>query len=60
MKINLQAIKDHIFRSWKEEPGHIHPALKIMPPFFYDLLIIMILGVLLFSLLQYLYFLIAK
>jgi len=28
----------YIFRSWEDEPGYTHPRLKILPPFFLELI----------------------
>jgi hypothetical protein len=38
MKEKLKKIVAYIFRSWEDEPGYTHPLLKILPPFFFDLL----------------------
>jgi len=38
MREKLKKIVAYIFRSWEDEPGSTHPLLKILPPFFFDLL----------------------
>jgi hypothetical protein len=38
MKEKLKKIVAYIFRSWEDEPGYTHPLLKILPPFFFNLL----------------------
>ena len=38
MRERLKKIKNYIFRSWEDEPGYTHPRLKILPPFFLELL----------------------
>lgn len=38
MRDKLKKIVAYIFRSWEDEPGYTHPRLKILPPFFLELL----------------------
>jgi hypothetical protein len=38
MREKLKKIEAYIFRSWEDEPGYTHPLLKILPPFFLELL----------------------
>jgi len=38
MRDKLKKIVAYIFRSWEDEPGYTHPRLKILPPFFFELL----------------------
>jgi hypothetical protein len=38
MREKLKKIVAYIFRSWKDEPGYTHPGLKILPPFFLELI----------------------
>jgi len=34
----IKNILKYICRGWENEQGYHHPKLKILPPFFYDLL----------------------
>jgi hypothetical protein len=44
----IKKIIGYIFRGWDKEGPYIHPGLKILPPFFYELLAYLIaLGILL-------------
>jgi len=54
----LKKIVAYITRSWEDEPGS-HPRMRILPPFFFDLLGIGLLLTVLYYLLHYLYRLIA-
>jgi hypothetical protein len=38
MREKLKNIVDYIFRSWEDEPGYTHPRLKILPPFFFEII----------------------
>jgi len=38
MREKLKKILAYIFRSWEDSPGYTHPILKILPPFFFELL----------------------
>ena len=38
MRDKLKKIVAYIFRSWEDEPGYTYPLLKILPPFFFELL----------------------
>jgi len=38
MREKLKKIVAYIFRSWDEEPGYTDPRLKILPPFFFELI----------------------
>jgi len=49
----LKKIVAYITRSWEDEPGS-HPRMRILPPFFFDLLGIGLLLTVLYYLLQYL------
>jgi hypothetical protein len=43
MPINLKKLKNHITRSWEDEPNNdIHPRLRFLPPFVYEFLAILI------------------
>jgi len=44
----------YVFRSWDKEPRNVHPTLKILPPFFYELTAYLIALALLYKLLVYL------
>jgi len=55
MRAKLKRIAAYIFRSWEDEPGYTHPLMKILPPFFYDLLAYLIGLALLYQLLKYLW-----
>jgi hypothetical protein len=34
----LKRIVKYVFRTWQEEPEPAHPLIKVLPPFFIDLL----------------------
>jgi len=36
--VQVEMIGAYIFRSWEDEPEPTHPRLKILPPFFFELL----------------------
>jgi hypothetical protein len=38
MREKLKKIVAYIFRSWEDEPGYTHIGLKILPPFFFELI----------------------
>jgi hypothetical protein len=38
MKEKVIGIVRYIFRGWDKEDYNTHPGLKILPPFFYELL----------------------
>jgi len=38
MRDKVKKIVKHIFRGWDKEDYNTHPALKILPPFFLELL----------------------
>jgi hypothetical protein len=38
MRSRLKKLRAYIFRTWKDEPDYSHPGLKILPPFFYEVL----------------------
>jgi len=38
MRDKLKNIVGYIFRGWDKEPGYRYSRLKILPPFFFDLL----------------------
>ena len=38
MREKFKKIVAYIFRSWEDETGYTHPLLKILPPFFFELL----------------------
>jgi len=55
MRDKLKKIAAYIFRSWEDEPGYIHPRLKLLPPFFYELLAYLIGLVILYRIGVYLW-----
>jgi len=55
----LKRIIAHITRSWEDEPESPHNKMRILPPFFFDLLGFGLVLTVLYYLLQYLYSLIA-
>lgn len=55
----LKKIVAYITRSWEDEPERPHNKMRILPPFFFDLLGIGLLLTVLYYLLQYVYSLIA-
>ena len=38
MKTKIKKIGAYIFRSWDREERYTHPGLKILPPFFLELI----------------------
>jgi hypothetical protein len=38
MKTKIKKIGAYIFRSWDKEESYTHPGLKILPPFFLELI----------------------
>jgi hypothetical protein len=38
MREIFKRLANYIFRNWEDEPGYTHPLLKILPPFFYELI----------------------
>jgi len=38
MRDKLTKIKRYIFRGWDNEPTNPHPRLKILPPFFLEII----------------------
>jgi len=55
----LKRIVTHITRSWEDESERPHPRMRILPPFFFDLLGYGLVFTILYHLFQYLYSLIA-
>lgn len=53
MKKYLIKIKQYVFRSWEDEPGNIHPQLRILPPILFDILSVLILIVIIFLIVDY-------
>ena len=51
----LKKIVAYITRSWEDEPGRPHNKMRILPPFFFDLLSFGLVLTVLYYLLQYLY-----
>jgi hypothetical protein len=43
----------YILRSWDKEPAQVHPTLKILPPFFYELTAYLLALALLYKLVTY-------
>jgi len=38
MRDKVKKIVKHIFRGWDKEDYNTHPGLKILPPFFFELI----------------------
>jgi hypothetical protein len=55
MREKLKKIVAYIFRSWEDEPEPTHPRLKILPPFFFELLAYLIGLSILYQIGAYLY-----
>jgi len=55
MREKLKKIFAYIFRSWEDEPGYTHPRLKILPPFFLELLAYLIGLAILYQIVVYLW-----
>jgi len=54
MKEKAKKALDYIFRSWGNEPSQVDRRLRILPPFFYELLFYLIFGSLIYKLIEYL------
>jgi len=55
MREKLKKIVAYIFRSWEDEPGSTHPRLKILPPFFFELIAYLIALAILYKIGLYLW-----
>jgi hypothetical protein len=55
MREKLKKIVVYIFRSWEDKPGYTYPRLKILPPFFFELLSYLIGLAILYQIGVYLY-----
>jgi len=55
MRDKLKKIVAYISRSWEDEPGYTHPRLKILPPFFFELLAYLIGLSILYQIVAYLW-----
>jgi len=55
MREKLKKIVAYIFRSWEDEPGYPHPRLKILPPFFFELIAYLIALAILYQIGAYLW-----
>ena len=58
MRDILKKLKEHIFRSWEDEPGYTHPVLKIVPPFIIEILSYFLGAIIIFKIISYLFSLI--
>ena len=55
MREKFKKIVAYIFRSWEDEPGYTHPILKILPPFFFELIFYLIALAILYQIGVYLW-----
>jgi len=55
MREKLKKIVAYIFRIWEDEPGYTHTRLKILPPFFFELLAYFIVLAILYQIGAYLW-----
>jgi len=55
MREKLKKIVAYIFRSWDDEPDYTHPRLKILPPFFFELIAYLIALAILYKIGLYLW-----
>jgi hypothetical protein len=55
MRERLKKIIAYLSRSWEDEPGYTHPRLKILPPFFLELLAYLIGLSILYQIVVYLW-----
>jgi hypothetical protein len=55
MRKLFKKLINHIFRSWEDEPGYTHPRLKILPPFFFELIFYLITLAILYQIGAYLW-----
>jgi Ni,Fe-hydrogenase I cytochrome b subunit len=53
MREKIKKIKAYIFRSREDEPVYTHPPLKVLPPFFFKLIAILIVIQLLIVIIKY-------
>lgn len=54
MKILLKKITEYVFRSW-DDVDHIHPRVKILPPFLFDVLKFLIYILIITAVFSYLF-----
>jgi len=55
MREKFKKIVAYIFRSWEDEPGYTHPRLKILPPFFLEVIAYLIVLAILYQIGAYLW-----
>jgi hypothetical protein len=55
MREKLKKIVAYIFRSWEDEPGYTDPRLKIIPPFFFEIIAYLIALAILYKISLYLW-----
>jgi len=54
MKSAIKKVASYIFRGWDDEGGYTHAGLRLLPPFFYELLSYLIALVILYHMGVYL------
>ena len=52
-KKHFNKIVNHITRGWDAEEGYANKRMKILPPFFYDALIYIIMAIILYKVIEY-------
>ena len=49
MREKLKKIIDYIFQSWEDEPIKPHPGIRVIPPFFFKVITILIIFSILYN-----------
>jgi hypothetical protein len=52
MREKLKKIRDYIFKSWEDELIKPHPGIKLIPPFFFKVITILIIFSILYNIYQ--------
>jgi len=55
MRDKLKNIVAYIFRSWEDEPNYPHPKMRLIPPFFFELIAYLIALAILYKIILYLW-----
>ena len=52
MRDKLKKIRDYIFKSWEDEPIKPHSGIRVIPPFFFKVIAILIIFSILYNIYQ--------
>ena len=52
MRDKLKKIRDYIFKSWEDEPIKPHSGIRVIPPFFFKVITILIIFSILYNIYQ--------